>query len=112
MNNAMTYKGYTARIEYDDNDKIFIGRLAGLRDIVTFHGESVAELETAFHESVDDYLAACEKLGQKPEKPTSGRLMLRVPPEVHSAALIAAQAAGTSLNQWAAKALMEAARMR
>lgn len=63
MNNAMTYKGYTACIEYDDADKIFVGRLAGLRDIVSFHGESVAELETAFHESVDDYLTACEKLG-------------------------------------------------
>lgn len=109
MNNVMTYRGYTARVEYDDRDKIFVGRLAGIRDIVSFHGESVAELEAAFHESVDDYLAACAKLGQEPNKPASGKLMLRVPPEVHGAALVAAQAAGTSLNQWAAKVLAEAA---
>lgn len=80
-----------------------------MRDVVSFHGESVAELEAAFHEAVDDYVAACAKLGQTPEKPASGRLMLRIPPEVHGAALVAAQAAGTSLNQWAAKVLAEAA---
>jgi predicted HicB family RNase H-like nuclease len=107
--NAMTYKGFTARIEYDDNDKVFFGRLAGMRDVVSFHGESVAELETAFREAVDDYIDACAKLGQTPEKPASGRLMLRIPPEVHGAALVAAQAAGTSLNQWAARVLAEAA---
>lgn len=107
--NAMTYKGYMARIEYDDHDRVFVGRLTGIRDIVSFHGESVAELEAAFHESVDDYLAACAKLGQSPDKPASGKLMLRVPPEVHRAALIAAETSGVSLNQWAAKALAEAA---
>ena len=80
-----------------------------MRDVVSFHGESVAELEAAFHEAVDDYVAACAKLGQTPEKPASGTLMLRIPPEVHGAALVAAQAAGTSLNQCAAKVLAEAA---
>jgi predicted HicB family RNase H-like nuclease len=107
--NTMAYKRYTARIEYDDHDHIFVGRIAGIRDIVTFHGESVAELEAAFRESVEDYVSACEKLGQKPEKPASGKLMLRIPPEIHSAALTAAQAAGTSLNQWAARVIGEAA---
>jgi len=108
--NSMTYKGYLARIEYDNGDRIFVGRLAGMRDIITFYGDSVAGLEAAFHEAVDDYLAACERLGQQPEKPASGNLMLRIPPEVHQAALAAAQASGISLNQWAAKALAKAAR--
>jgi predicted HicB family RNase H-like nuclease len=107
--NSMTYKGYLSRIEYDDEDRIFVGRLSGIRDIVTFHGDSVAVLETSFHEAVDDYLAACKRLGQQPEKPASGNLMLRVPSEVHQAAIAAARASGTSLNQWAAKALAEAA---
>ncbi|MDR2173785.1 MAG: type II toxin-antitoxin system HicB family antitoxin, partial [Burkholderiales bacterium] len=84
--NAMTYKGYAARVEYDAEDRIFVGHLAGIRDIVGFHGSSVDELEAAFHESVDDYLAACEKLGQKPDKPASGKMMLRVSPEIHGAA--------------------------
>ncbi|MDP2822920.1 MAG: type II toxin-antitoxin system HicB family antitoxin [Sulfuritalea sp.] len=104
----MTYKGYRARIEYDDRDKIFVGRLAGMRDIVSFHGESVAELEGAFHEAVDDYVAACAKLGQTPEKPASGKMMLRVSPELHGSALVAAKAAGKSLNQWAAEVLSQA----
>ncbi|OIN93122.1 MAG: antitoxin HicB [Comamonadaceae bacterium CG1_02_60_18] len=109
MMNAMTYRGYTARIEYDDADRIFVGRLAGIRDIVGFHASTVDALQSAFHESVDDYCKACEKLGQTPQKPASGKLMLRVPPEVHSAALVAAQASGVSLNQWAGKVLQQAA---
>ena len=109
MMNAMTYKGYTARIEYDDADHIFIGRLAGIRDIVGFHGVTVDALQDAFHESVDDYVKACEKLGQTPQKPVSGKLMLRVTPDVHRAALIAAQASGVRLNQWASQVLQQAA---
>jgi predicted HicB family RNase H-like nuclease len=106
--NTMLYKGYHARIEFDDEDRIFVGHLAGIRDIVGFHGSSVAELETAFHEAVDDYLAHCAKLGLPANKPFSGRLLLRVPPEVHAKASIAAKVAGVSLNQWAAQALAQA----
>lgn len=108
-NNTMTYKGQIACILFDNRDDIFVGRLVGITDVVSFHGESVAELKAAFHQAVDDYIAACEKLGQTPNKPASGKLMLRVPPAVHSAALTAAQAAGTSLNQWATRVLSEAA---
>lgn len=109
MMNAMTYKGYTARIEYDDADRIFVGRLAGIRDIVGFHGSTVDALQHAFHESVDDYVQVCAKIGQIPQKTASGKLMLRVAPEVHSAALVAAKASGVSLNQWASGVLQAAA---
>lgn len=107
--NTMTFKGYTARVEIDARDKILVGRLLGMRDIVGFHADDVAGLREAFEESVNDYIDACAKIGKTPEKPASGKLMLRVAPEVHSAALIAAQASGVSLNQWAAKALQQAA---
>ena len=107
--NTMHYKGYTARLDYDDEDKVIVGRILGIRDIVTFHGEAVAELEHAFHEAVDDYLSACAKLWQEPNKPASGKLMLRIPQEVHHAALVAAGASGKSLNQWAAEVLDKAA---
>ena len=90
--NTMTYRGYAARIEYSDEDQCFVGHIAGIHDIVGFHGESVAELRTAFEEAVDDYLEACEKLGRAPQKPYSGKLMLRVPPEVHAAVAVAAEA--------------------
>lgn len=105
----MSYRGYVARVEFDADDRIFVGRVAGIRDVVVFHGASVDELEQAFHASVDDYLAACERLGQRPEKPFSGRMMFRVDPEVHARAAMAAQLAGLSLNQWAERALREAA---
>lgn len=97
----MKYKGYSAHIEFDDEDGIFVGRVIGTKDGINFHGESVKELETAFHESIDDYLAACAELGQQPNKPYSGNLMLRIPVEVHAAVAATAEAKGKSINKWA-----------
>lgn len=105
----MTHKGYTARIEFDDRDNIFVGRILGLRAIISFHGETVVELRSAFESAIDDFLEDCRERGIKPERPASGKLMLRVPPDVHGAALVAAQAAGKSLNQWATEILRSAA---
>ena len=110
MNNAMTYRGYTASMTFDTDDKIIVGRVLDLDDIIVFHGESVAEFETAFHTTIDDYVTACEKLGSAPEKPASGKLMLRVTPAVHAAVLKAAARSGTSLNKWAEQALSAASR--
>ncbi|MDY0268414.1 type II toxin-antitoxin system HicB family antitoxin [Trichloromonas sp.] len=105
---TMTYKNYAARIEYSEEDGCFIGRIAGIRDVVGFHAECVQELREAFREAVDDYLATCEKVGQTPQRPYSGKLMLRVPPEVHARAAMMAEAHGMSLNQWAADVLSKA----
>jgi predicted HicB family RNase H-like nuclease len=102
---AMQYKGYSARIEYSDEDRCFVGHMAGIRDIVGFHGESVAEMRAAFEEAVDDYLALCAETGKRPDKPYSGRIMLRVPPELHAQAARRAEANGLSLNQWAMERL-------
>ncbi len=104
----MTYKGYAARIEYSDEDACFIGHVAGINDVVGFHAESVKELRAAFEEAVDDYLKTCEKLGRPPQKPYSGKLMLRVPPEVHARAAMMAEAHGLSLNQWASEVISKA----
>lgn len=106
---AMVYKGYAARIEYDAEDEIFTGRIAGIADIVGFHADTVADLKAAFHEAVNDYIATCAKLGKDPQRAFSGNLMLRIAPEVHSKAAIAAEASGKSLNQWGEEALAEAA---
>lgn len=105
----MTYKGYAARIEYSEEDECFIGHIAGIIDVVGFHADNVAQLRAAFEEAVEDYLASCAKLARPAQKPASGRLMLRVPPEVHAAALVAAQVNGQSLNQWATQVLQRAA---
>ena len=69
--NVMSYKGYTARVEFDAEDEIFFGHLAGINDIVGFHSDTVADLKAAFHEAVDDYVETCAKIGKTPEKPFS-----------------------------------------
>lgn len=109
MKNTMTYRGYTVSLEFDPVDNILVGRVQDIDDIISFHGDSVTEFTHAFHEAIDDYVSACEKLGQPPEKPASGRLMLRVDPVVHAAALKAAAHTGQSLNRWAEQVLRKAA---
>lgn len=106
---AMRYKGYAARVEYDDEDEIFFGRIVGIRDGVSFHSETVAGLKSAFREAVDDYIDTCKKIGKPPQKPYSGNLMLRVDPAVHSKVALAAEVAGKSLNQWGEEVLRKAA---
>jgi predicted HicB family RNase H-like nuclease len=102
---GLNYKGYYAKIEFDPEDHIFMGRIIGIRDVVGFHGESVSEIENAFAEAVDNYLAACAELDQEPNKPYSGNLMLRIPADIHASVASAAQASGKSINQWATKVL-------
>ena len=109
MINMMRYKGYSARIEYDDDDRIFTGRLAGIRDGVGFHAETVEGLREAFQEAVDDYVETCAKIGKAPQRSFSGQMMFRVSPEVHRRAAVAAELAGKSLNQWAQEVLDRAA---
>ena len=110
MTNFMTFKGYTASMVFDTEDKIIVGRVQDVDDIISFHGESVSVFESNFHAVIDDYLAASKELGSAPEKPASGKVMLRIAPEVHAAALKAAARSGKSLNKWAENALGKAAR--
>ena len=108
--NAMHHKNYSARIGFDDEDEVFVGRIAGISDTVTFHATSVDELRSAFHVAVDDYVATCAKIGKSPKKAFSGKLMLRVDPAVHAKATMAAELSGKSLNQWSEEVLDKAAR--
>ena len=105
MNNPLSYQGYAARIEFSLEDECFIGHIAGIKDAVGFHGESVSELKAAFEEAVEDYLDTCNKVGKTPQKPYSGKLMLRLSPEIHAAVATAAELSGQSINQWASDAL-------
>ncbi len=108
--NTMSYRGYSARIEFDEEDELLVGRIAGITDVVGFHADTVAGLKAAFHEVVDDYLAVCVKAGKDPQKPYSGKMMFRVSPDVHRRAALAAELSGKSLNQWAEEVLDRAAR--
>ena len=104
----LKYKGYTGRVEFDDEAGVFHGEVLDLRDVVTFQGKSVDELERAFRDSVDDYLAFCEQRGEEPDKPFSGRLMLRLSPSLHRKVYVQAQREGQSLNQWISDKLEKA----
>jgi predicted HicB family RNase H-like nuclease len=108
--NAMNYKGYAARIEFDGEDEIFVGRIAGIADVIGFHADTVNGLKEAFQEAVDDYLATCEELGRSPHKPYSGKVMFRINPDIHARAAQAAELAGKSLNEWAGEVLDKAAK--
>jgi predicted HicB family RNase H-like nuclease len=101
----MQYKGYTGRVEFDDDADLFHGEVIGLRDVITFQGRTVDEVKRAFRESVDDYLAFCAKRGEQPERPFTGKLMLRLSPDLHRKVYMAARQAGTSLNAWITGAL-------
>lgn len=87
--NTMTYKGYTARVEYDERDNLFVGRVLGIRNIISFHGETVAQLRAEFELAVKDYLADCKEQGIHPEKPASGKLLLRMQSDAHRRAVTA-----------------------
>jgi len=109
MSNVLKHKGYAARVEFDAEDGIFFGRIAGIEDKVSFHADSVKELVDAFEEAVEDYLETCERVGKRPDKPYSGNLMLRVDPSVHAQVALAAELSGKSVNQWSEEALRTAA---
>lgn len=101
----MKYKGYIGHVEYDDEAKIFHGEVVGLRDIITFHGKSVDDLEQAFRESIADYLTWCKERGEKPEKTFSGTFNLRIPPELHAKLAFQAKTIGASLNAYVTEKL-------
>ncbi|MOA19060.1 HicB family protein [compost metagenome] len=108
--NVMNYKDYAARLEYSEEDGLFVGHIAGIRDVVGFHGSSVEELRAAFVEAVDDYLDTCAKLGRAPQKPYSGKLSLRLEPELHATIAVKAELAHKSINQWISEVIRREAR--
>ena len=97
--NTISYKGYSAAVEFDGEDGILVGRVLGIRDIIDCAGESVAELESDFHAAIESYLKACRETGKKPEKPCSGKMLLHMPAEVHAGLVHVAETTGQSANQ-------------
>ena len=102
----LEYKGYITTVEAEDG--VFLGRVAGLRDVITFEGTTFAEVEQAFRDSIDDYLAFCTERGEPPDRPYSGKIPLRVSPDIHRRAAMRAQSEGLSLNQWIARRIESA----
>lgn len=105
MKNTMTYKGYAGTVEYSADDGVLFGRVVGIDDVVSYEGESVAELRQAFQDSVDDYLEHCQSIGKEPNRPYSGKFVLRLSPTLHARLAAQAQAVSKSLNQYAVDVL-------
>ena len=106
----MTYKGYSAYVEFDDEAGIFHGEVLDTKDVITFQGSSVAELRKAFKDSIDDYLAFCKERGEEPDKPFSGKFVLRISKELHRKIYIKSIKSGQSINNFIADQLSSIAK--
>ncbi|MCH8566837.1 MAG: type II toxin-antitoxin system HicB family antitoxin [Balneolales bacterium] len=104
----LKYKGYHGKVELDEEAGLFHGEVIDLRDVITFQGKSVDELEKAFCDSIDDYLDFCRERNEEPDKPFSGRLMLRLPAEIHRKVYSLAKIEGKSLNEYITEKLSQA----
>jgi predicted HicB family RNase H-like nuclease len=111
MNVMEPYKGYTAEITVDFEDNTLYGTVLHLRDTIVFEGANPQELEQAFHDSVDDYLAYCAENGKEPDRPFSGQFVVRLTPDLHRRITLAASVSKQSLNQWVGDALERAVKM-
>jgi predicted HicB family RNase H-like nuclease len=101
------YKGYSGVFEYDPEIEVFAGHVVDLRDQIYFEGSSVEELKASMARAVDHYLAVCERRGEEPDRPFSGRFNVRLPPALHRRVAKAAAMSGESMNEWVTEALQE-----
>lgn len=97
----LRYKGYTGSVEYSEEENSLFGKVLGLRrDGIVYEGNSAAEIRNDFEEAIDHYLESCAERGVEPEKPYSGNIILRMPPELHGQAAERADALGESMNDF------------
>lgn len=108
MDNILEYKGYYTKVQYSAEDKLLFGKIEGIRDLVNFECENVADVEKEFQAAVDDYLAFCDDMGQEPDKVYRGTFNVRIDPELHKAAAIKADKQGKTLNAFVASAIQSA----
>ena len=101
----LTYKGYAATVEYDEEANILHGQVIDTRDVITFQAETTEGVVNEFHASVDDYLDFCAARGEKPEKPFSGNFPVRTTPEIHRRVSLAAASSGVSINAFVSNIL-------
>ena len=100
MNNTMEYKGYIGSVEFSEEDTLFYGKVLGIRALISYEGTNAAELVADFHGAVDDYLELCAQSGTEPEKAYKGSFNVRISPELHKQAVIAAMSHNMSLNSF------------
>lgn len=108
MNNTMEYKGYVGSVEFSEEDALFYGKVMGIRALISYEGTNAAELVADFHGAVDDYLELCAQTGTEPEKAYKGSFNVRISPELHKQAVIAAMSHNMSLNSFVETSIQQA----
>ncbi len=106
--NVLEYKGYHTKVEYSAEDKVLYGKIEGIKDLVNFECDSLADVEKEFHLAVDDYLAFCKDNGEEPDKPYKGVFQVRISPELHRLVAMAADKKGETLNAFVTDAIKKA----
>ena len=110
MNNTMEYKGYVGSVEFSEEDALFFGKVMGIRALISYEGENAHNLVEDFHSAVEDYLAMCDAEGIEPEKAYKGSFNIRISPELHKQAALAAAARQMSLNSFVESSIAQAVR--
>jgi len=104
----LKYKGYHAKISFDEEDGLFVGEVFGINDSLNFHGKSVDELRASFHDCIDNYLDACAKFHRSPDKEFKGSFNIRIPSDLHRRLALEATRKNLSLNQFIKNTLANA----
>lgn len=102
---VIEYQGYAAKVDFDDEQELFHGEVLNIRDVITFQARTAKELKKALKESIEDYISWCKNRKKEPQKPLSGKFVLRLSPELHRAVFTRAQKEDKSINQWIAEKL-------
>lgn len=105
MKDMMTYKGYAGSVHYNDEDRVFYGKVEFIRSLISYEGTDVDSLRATFEESVDDYLDWCTQEEQEPEQPFKGSFNVRTGSELHRRAAQRAREKGVTLNGLVSEAL-------
>jgi predicted HicB family RNase H-like nuclease len=105
----ITYKGYIGKVEFEEEADEMHGTVINTRDVITFVGRTVKQIRKALRDSVEVYLAHCAEAGIEPNKPYSGKILLRLAPDLHAKLVERAAAEDTSLNEFAERTLARAA---
>jgi predicted HicB family RNase H-like nuclease len=105
MKKMESYKGYTATVVFDPDDMVLHGRVDNLRDLITFRAPAIEDLQKEFESAIDEYLEYCAARGKEPDRPYSGRFVLRLEPALHRKVAIAADRQEVSINTWIVNAI-------
>ena len=105
ISSLMECKGYHAKIEYDQEDRIFVGHVLGINDSISFHGYSVNELTSEFENAINNYIDYCNQIGKTPEREFKGSFNVRIRPEQHKKIALYAADEGITINQFVSTAI-------